>query len=1448
MKIVKDNLLLILILSTFLLGLFLPSNSYFAETENNVEILESSSEKKSDSYLDIYSIPSGLFTYSNNGGELSGNLLSYAFDRNFNTAWKSQYDNNITNTINGETIADFHNKIEINFNKTVLLDRILYQSENNAGRGYPINLSLHFKNGETDVKILSFESTATNEAVIFNFGETIECTNICFEYVKVNPRHKYVATAREIICLQPESSAMQSLENLFTDYNKLTLSEDFKTQTALDNLRLSLQSYVNYEESLSKIIDRAESVLNGTISFDKNREFASDDGSLRQYGNIRNYCGSTLKMVYMGTNKQSTGVYALKGETLKVYVETSDASAPLPTLVFSQYYSHYSNWQIKYSLKRGENTIIVPAFDESKLTSPKVLNGGPVYLENPYLSIEQSGSVKVYIEGGTRFPVYRKGANITEFKNFLDDFMSSYNQETMLDLMEIEGDHFLSTTLASLGKTKYITESLSPETNLNSWDNFVEELLKFDGVQFDENEPYYDQKNKHINVNIRLTQPFGAAFAFMEQVGIFGDGWIQATVYSTSFGWGFAHEIGHCMDNPERTVSECSNNMMSKYDETALRKVAQRGDFKQTLESLASDRTWTNGYFNTNRLNFLVWWLLESYMPSSWAKMENLYRYGEYPVSGLNATEKQVYYMSLVTGIDLSYYFERFGYNLSTSDPIFSEQTASDAFKNYMKSAKESKLITDKVQPKLWYIDESYYTLNVENTAENIYDLSNDVKIQKVSKLENGYSLVLPINSNPSHLGYEILEGSDEEGFEVIGFTKGQVFVDETEYKDGYVPTYKIRAYDRTLSFSDFSESAQAETQTKVCKIGDNYYDSIESAIKNASAGDTIILLKDTNEGSIVVDKNIKLLVENNATIKRKSLGHLITIKANVTLDIDGNNKLKLSGEGITSAGSLISLENGAVLNAKNLEFRDNITSLNGGAVYLEGATINLTNVKFINNQALKDGGAIMYNAPRGRATLTNCEFLNNKAFSGGAISNKGGITIIGSKFDGNIASNNGGALYNNNGGVVYIKQQCEFVNNEANLGGAIYVDGYTEIYSSKINLNSATIGGGIYHKTSTNTRKLIVDSSEILDNFAENTDSIYIAISNALVSIKSSTIKNNRDNLSIFVEKGNATFEGNKLSRIGVLKDTVLAKTVTKNGSLFDLTLSATNLSLTFKNLSGNADLVDLEIGDDKYISNDEIDLENDTDLTIKNKVKITLRVNEDISKEIFAIPGDEIYLPFEFDSLAENLYIDFWQSGTEKVYKSSKVIVSEDKTYVADLKEKFKVVVWLSETKSETQYFVPNSYFELPTLNANAIGANKYLAGWKDLENNNYDLSSKIMVVKNLELRPVIKNKSLITFNFSGDKVSYYVVPNTSIKVTEIEKQYQKDEYRFIGYKSGDKLYKIGDYIEVLGDMELVAEYEYIQKPYNLTPIWITLALLGVLSIVVAILVIRKQVRRLK
>ena len=796
----------------------------YAENESNIliDVVSAGNKLNDESYLELYAVPTSKFAWSNNGGELSGNELSKAFDRNWNTCWKSAVDNNVAYTNpDGEVVQNFQNCIEITFNQTVTLDRILYAAENYSnGRGYPIKFNVYYAVGEEEYLLLGGgQSSPTNSKVLFKFSNPIECDKLKFQYVEVNKSHKYVATAREFVFLQPESEELSALENLFVDYAQYVVNPVYSDSQALQTLRQNISGYVNYEEKLKPLLDRAESILNKTLVFDEDREFSTDSSAkniLMQNGDVANYARSTLKMVWAGTNRQVTGVSGKSGEQIVVYCEAAE-SDPLPKIRFSQFKGDWRSWLGgEITLSRGKNVLTFPNFVTDSYTQ-SVVAGGPIYLVNPYTSEEQSSNVKVYIEGGTLFPVYHLGGDETEYVENLATFVGalSDNSEKVNDMTELVSNHAIMTVSATKAYNAY--QSYSPNKNLQDWDEYLQALMEFDGVQFESSQPYYDVKNNFININFRLAQPYSgaAAYAYGEYVGIYSD-WENMTIKGGGWGWGYAHEIGHMFDIPERTVSECSNNMISNFARMTIEKQPSRGNHDWTISKLSSDRNVDGRAWSENKQNYLVWWDIESFMPGFWGELDNMYRYNN-NVSGLTSTEKQVYFASLVTGIDLSYYFERWGYSINGD--AFKLETASDKFKTYMSDAKESGKISEEIV-KFWYADAKQYSFAVNHVdGDSLYDDSQEIRIISTNKTETGRTLTLPSITNEAHLGYEIWEGSDETGFQVIGFTTSNTFTDKTVYEDGYVPTYKVKAFDRYLSSSALSVGKSLEGESSYISI-----------------------------------------------------------------------------------------------------------------------------------------------------------------------------------------------------------------------------------------------------------------------------------------------------------------------------------------------------------------------------------------------------------------------------------------------------------------------------------------------------------------------------------------------------------------------------------------------------------------------------------------------------
>ncbi len=149
-----------------------------------------------------------------------------------------------------------------------------------------------------------------------------------------------------------------------------------------------------------------------------------------------------------------------------------------------------------------------------------------------------------------------------------------------------------------------------------------------------------------------------------------------------------------------------------------------------------------------------------------------------------------------------------------------------------------------------------------------------------------------------------------------------------------------------------------------------------------------------------------------------------------------------------------------------------------GGVIFVDqGASINtIIRSSFIANNSSNAAGAIYVNPGPGITTIDRCAFSFNTASAGGAILLFGPIgTISNSTFDNNIAGF-GGAIVINNGGSPFIGSitalyNCTFNGNMATeQGGAIYVNTGTTIgqfFNSTVagNVAGALNGGaGLYN------------------------------------------------------------------------------------------------------------------------------------------------------------------------------------------------------------------------------------------------------------------------------------------------------------------------------------------------------------------------------------------------
>lgn len=1417
-------------------GIFLACGgavSVFAQDEFTSDKLTLTRLKENDdkligAYQDAYGVPlTAIKNYTTDGGSAEGAPLSNLFDRNLATVWRASQ--NITETKTVSVTVFFHVPYE--------LEGFLFQAES-GGRGYFSKLKVSYHD-ETQVDNDEFQvfgeisSDAAGGPVYVKFNEKTKMTAVKIEWCAASKYNgNQSASSGEIVFLQPKNDKVQKVLDLYSDYAYLEL-KDSSTEEAIDALRAELEkeseTIAAWESFIEPMLNRATQLRKNTLSFDPRREMSTADDATNQlwrHGDITTYARNTIKSATFGTNRQATGISARPGEKLVIYVQAEETD-PLPTLQFTQHWGSWNFWiSGSYALHRGRNIITAPMLNAGSnvdnLGEP-VPAGGPVYLINPYLPAEetkpegrtektQSNQVKVYFEGCTAIPTFREGGDVDAYRSDLADYAALVEQDriensdtrrySMVDVTEIVSDRVTLTVQATYGNTYYNDLGYNPQTACENWDEYIKKLLMFDGIVYKEetedveseafkeklkivNAPKYDPRNEWLNVNVRIMQPWGAAYAGVEHVGIQAD-WVGGGLVAGGWGWGYSHELGHMMDIPERLVGECSNNMMSKFNETVLEKTATRGDFAQNVLMLSPDAH-MDSYFNTNRLNFSIWWLIESFFPGYWTKLENLYRYyGLYSIvkeersnETINATEKQIFLSSIVTGIDMSYYFERWGYNLSVGDPVFKYEDSSELFQLMMQKGKAQGLFDDDYKPKLWYLDaaewwvrftgksyeETPYFKDDYHLGELYTDKDVAPKILNITKTGSGYSLMIGDSekySSPNHLGYEVqvkYSNEGEDAWRVAGFATGRLFTDTATYPDGSTPVYRLVAYDRALQCSQPGDAKETgEAITEVCKLvhngnGGTMYNSVAEAVAAAEDGDTIVVLKNTYESGIKINKKLTITVEGknadgtSVTITKSGSEPIFTVveeketiatetgtegeytysevqrNGDLTLKGTESYKLVLDGFGIESEGSLVHVKSGKLTVEycvlQNAKFKNSNSSA-GGALRFEGGTLSVKNAEFKNNYARLGGAVNVTHRDGSKIEFEDCVFDGNSAVEGGALYNTSTVTLRNCEFKNNTATSVGGGIGNLSGGVMYV-HDCTFTGNSTDgRGGGFYTDGKIELYGGTFTENKAETEGAAfaYNRTTSASRYFSAKKSQsengtlpsITNNTCENGSAVMLhgEVEYFEADIQSNNVKYALRLGGATVKLNGGTIDGD-LFREGSGKVVLMSTELFKKEKITVYTDAEDAKLLLFSEMSGSPALSQdyankFEGETPKASSYDESRKEVYVELvsyTVTFQIKVA---DGEMQTELKHYrPGHE----FTFDAFKGNQsqqwYVIKWLDGENNEYEvGKKYTVNGDVTFTAVIGTKYKIEFVVPEgdygVQSQTFYAMPGDKYSLP------------------------------------------------------------------------------------------------------------------------------------------------------
>ena len=827
----------------------------------SVEIIKEDSKYENEKYIHFFRIPKDMMEPHTNAGEF--HKLDLALDDNYNSNFLSvgKFGEEYTDTQTHTKYDSLVPNITITFTKKVLLNSMIYKaftySRCEDGVGFPKILKIYYKNRDSkgnlslndDDFVLAdtIISQGIGEKVLFSFEENILCDQIKLEWKDINSCVYDGYDGRigisEIVLLTKESENVnEDLFNAFdkSDYRELVLTKEYQNEEKIKLLKEELKTY-EFSNTIKNYLERIIGVSNGSIVYDPRREFTTDQkaemNKIYQRGDVTAYSQNTLKMWRGGTNRQITGIFAKSNETITFYVSNAE-NRYLPCFIFTQYLGASRDWLgDDYCLTKEKESFKVTDFKTEEYTVP-MMPGGPIYFTNTNLPEKQGQNIKIYVDGGSLFPIMRVDEDEKNYMKFMDEYVKLVNKDNISnpDITEFYGNRVMMSVRATQAYKIYKEENKSPLSNLLNWDIYMKKLYTYDGLQFEEDQPYYNVKNNYICIHFRYAQPYALAYAGNEHIGIFYDDWIEKAIYidEKEIGWGFPHEIGHMMDINERTVSETSNNMISKYSETYLMGDGSWGPDRQNskIKFLTPDDIDTKlrgckeedeskcyGFFKNVELNYLIWWDLESMFHGYWGKLDNMYRFNSSLAIGLSKVEKFVYFTNLILGMDLGYYFTRWGFYLSNYQQTFNESEVSAKYEQLMYNAETEGLIDINIpQKKYWYVDYKQYNY-MNDIGLGCYEDKDEYEI-KIKNIQDygvaGRIIYLDNVKCPGHLGFEIYE-SDR----LIGFTHETYYVDENDYERGYIPKYQAIAYDRLLYASKPSPYKTIEDDLFIYGIGD---------------------------------------------------------------------------------------------------------------------------------------------------------------------------------------------------------------------------------------------------------------------------------------------------------------------------------------------------------------------------------------------------------------------------------------------------------------------------------------------------------------------------------------------------------------------------------------------------------------------------------------------------
>lgn len=730
--------------------------------DENKKAVVSKFELKNDSFIESYNkvfkVDNSKIELSNNGGNYPHSYLYKANDGNFSTHWETGKPNSST----------FTNEVILNLKEKTTINRLVYAARQ-GGKGFAQKFKVYASKDDSNNFELLADAGYTGsrtDTIEIKFKPT-EVKKVKFVFEKASEDW---ASASEF-ALYKQDVLSETINDLFTDGTMTKLKDQYNNINKINELEQQVNAHP-LKEKLVYAIELAKEILKA------GKDYSDRTFTLTQYGDTHKKAKEQLKMSTFGTDLQSTGIVAKPGQIFRVFVDAEDG-APLPKIAFTQQEGKFGYWKKEYDLKQGMNVITVPEIYNNSW-SMKSAKGGAVYLINKYTPEQQGKAPTVRIEGGELFPSFKPGDDKEKFLKLLKEYKDKLDKdpENTVDIYEFNTKRVMYTGTAKAAYQVFVNEGVDVEESVKVWNDKIQETFDFAGLKDDPSDPTNDSTN--VRTSIRLMQPYGAAYAYTDHIGV--QRHIQEIILRTdansinSILWGTIHEVGHQMDIKAREWGEVTNNMWSNnaYIKSGL---GDRVPYNQLYKYLAPEKS-LKSYSELDYSERLgMFWQLQLKKDTYWAELESLYR--KRKPSPKNDQEKQdllAEYSSEVIGMNLTHYFEKYGFNLSDE--------CKERLKQY-----------PNLGEKIWYLNTS--ALSYKGTGFKNKNTSLEVSLSKSS---SGVKLTMNVDdvAKEDLLGYEVIKNG-----KVIGFTSSNTFTDSEAKNVDESINYEVVPYAKNLKTGD---------------------------------------------------------------------------------------------------------------------------------------------------------------------------------------------------------------------------------------------------------------------------------------------------------------------------------------------------------------------------------------------------------------------------------------------------------------------------------------------------------------------------------------------------------------------------------------------------------------------------------------------------------------------